>query len=66
MRGPGAGYDHSDAGSTNPHDTSKRGHDCMRQSTRQDVLIEQNGARITVDATFTPDTETGDPEGWTI
>ena len=38
----------------------------MRQNTTQDVLIEQNGTRMTVVATLTPDTETGDPEGWAI
>ena len=38
----------------------------MRQNTTQDVLIEQSGARMTVVATLTPDTETGDPEGWAI
>ena len=38
----------------------------MRQNTTQDVLIEQNGARMTVVATLTPDTETGDPDGWAI
>jgi hypothetical protein len=38
----------------------------MRQDTTQDVLIEQDGARMKVVATFTPDTETGDPEGWAI
>ena len=38
----------------------------MRQNTTHDVLIEQNGTRMTVGATLTPDTETGDPEGWAI
>lgn len=38
----------------------------MRQNTTQDVLIEQNGTKIAVVATLTPDTETGDPEGWAI
>ena len=38
----------------------------MRRNTTQDVLIEQNGARMTVVATLTPDTETGNPEGWAI
>jgi hypothetical protein len=38
----------------------------MRQDTTQDVLIEQDTARMKVVATFTPDTETGDPEGWAI
>ena len=38
----------------------------MRQNTTQDVLLEQNGARMTVVATLTPDTETGNPEGWAI
>jgi hypothetical protein len=35
-------------------------------NTTQDVVIEQNGTRLTVVATVTPDTETGDPEGWAI
>jgi len=47
-------------------DTPGGGEKIMRHSTTRDVLIEQNGARITVDATFTPDTETGDPRGWAI
>ena len=38
----------------------------MRRNTTHDVLIEQNGARMTVVATLTPDTETGNPEGWAI
>jgi hypothetical protein len=38
----------------------------MRRKTTQDVLIEQNGTRMTVVATLTPDTETGAPEGWAI
>jgi hypothetical protein len=38
----------------------------MRHDTTQDVLIEQDTARMKVVATFTPDTETGDPEGWAI
>jgi hypothetical protein len=38
----------------------------MRQDTTQDVLIEQNEMRMAVVATLTPDTETGDPEGWAI
>jgi hypothetical protein len=38
----------------------------MRQNTTHDVLIEQNGTRMTVVATLTPDTETGDPKGWAI
>lgn len=38
----------------------------MRHNTTQDVLIEQDGTRITVVATLTPDTETGAPEGWAI
>jgi len=38
----------------------------MRQNTTQDVLIEQDGTRMTVVATLTQDTETGDPEGWAI
>ncbi len=33
----------------------------MRRNTTQDVVIEQNGTRLTVAATLTPDTETGDP-----
>jgi hypothetical protein len=38
----------------------------MRQNTTLDVLIEQDGTRMKVLATLTPDTETGDPEGWAI
>jgi len=38
----------------------------MRHDTTQDVLIEQDRAQMKVVATFTPDTETGDPEGWAI
>jgi hypothetical protein len=38
----------------------------MRQNTTQDVVIEQNGTRLTVAATLTRDTETGNPEGWAI
>jgi len=38
----------------------------MRQNTTHNVLIEQNGTRMKVVATLTPDTETGDPEGWAI
>jgi len=38
----------------------------MWQDTIHDVLIEQDRARMKVVATFTPDTETGDPEGWAI
>jgi hypothetical protein len=38
----------------------------MRQNTTQGVLIEQSGTRMTVVATLTEDTETGDPEGWAI
>ena len=38
----------------------------MRWNTTQDVLIEQNGTQMTVVATLTPDTETGDPDGWAI
>ena len=38
----------------------------MRRNTTQDVVIEQNGTRLTVAATLTPDTETGDPAGWAI
>ena len=38
----------------------------MRHNTTQDVLIEREGTRVTVNATLTPDTETGDPDGWAI
>ena len=38
----------------------------MRRNTTHDVLIEQNGTQMTVVATLTPDTETGDPDGWAI
>ena len=38
----------------------------MRQNTTLDVLIEQDETRMKVLATLTPDTETGDPEGWAI
>ncbi|HEY7259617.1 MAG TPA: hypothetical protein VH459_11135 [Gaiellales bacterium] len=38
----------------------------MLKETTQDVLIEQNETRMTVVATLTPDTETGDPHGWAI
>jgi hypothetical protein len=38
----------------------------MRQNTTHDVLIEQDGMRMKVVATLTPDTETGDPDGWAI
>ena len=38
----------------------------MRQDTTQDVLIEQDETRMAVLATLTPDTETGDPDGWAI
>ena len=38
----------------------------MRHNTTLDVLIEHDGTRMKVLATLTPDTETGDPEGWAI
>jgi hypothetical protein len=38
----------------------------MTKDTTQDVLIEQDETRMAVVATLTPDTETGDPDGWAI
>ena len=38
----------------------------MRQYEVRDVVIQQDELHMTVDAKFTPDTETGQADGWAI